>query len=37
MKALKADPSSLADWLFGVKTIDGKNGLAAVRAALGLS
>lgn len=37
MKALKADSSSLSDWLSGVETIDGKNGLAAVRVALGLS
>jgi len=37
MKALKADSSSHSEWLSGVETIDGKNGLAAVRAALGLS
>ena len=37
IKALKADPSSLSDWLSGVKTIEGKDGLAAVRAGLGLS
>jgi len=37
IKALKADPSSLSDWLSGVKTIEGQDGLAAVRAGLGLS
>jgi glycine betaine/proline transport system substrate-binding protein len=33
---LKANPGVLADWLKGVTTYDGKDGLAAVRASLGL-
>ncbi len=33
---LKAHPDTLKGWLKGVKTRDGKNGLAAVRASLGL-
>jgi glycine betaine/proline transport system substrate-binding protein len=33
---LKANPAVLGDWLKGVTTVDGKDGLAAVRASLGL-
>lgn len=33
---LKANPGALGGWLDGVTTIDGGNGLAAVKAALGL-
>jgi len=33
---LKANPGVLADWLKGVTTYDGKDGLAAVRTSLGL-
>jgi glycine betaine/proline transport system substrate-binding protein len=33
---LKANPGVLGDWLKGVTTYDGKDGLAAVRASLGL-
>ncbi|HHI81715.1 MAG TPA: glycine/betaine ABC transporter substrate-binding protein, partial [Rhizobiales bacterium] len=33
---LKKHPDVLAKWLAGVTTIDGKDGLAAVRASLGL-
>jgi glycine betaine/proline transport system substrate-binding protein len=33
---LKANPAVLGGWLKGVTTVDGKDGLAAVRAALGL-
>lgn len=33
---LKANPASLDVWLKGVKTLDGGNGLAAVKSALGL-
>ena len=33
---LKANPDQLAGWLDGVTTMDGKDGLAAVRGALGL-
>ena len=33
---LKANPGSLDAWLAGVETIDGKNGLGAVRASLGI-
>ena len=33
---LKANPGQLAAWLDGVTTFDGKDGLGAVRAALGL-
>jgi len=36
-KALKADPGVLAAWLNGVKTKDGKDGLAAVRSKLGVN
>ena len=36
MKALKADPSVLTAWLKQVKTVDGKDGLKAVKAALGM-
>jgi glycine betaine/proline transport system substrate-binding protein len=35
-KVLKADPSVLSAWLAGVTTIDGKDGLAAVKQSLGL-
>ncbi len=35
-RMLTQDPSPLADWLDGVTTIDGGDGLAAVRAHLGL-
>ncbi len=35
-KVLKANPQLLAPWLAGVTTIDGKDGLAAVKAELGL-
>ena len=33
---LKANPDQLAGWLEGITTVDGKDGLAAVRGALGL-
>ena len=33
---LKANPAVLTGWLAGVSTVDGKDGLAAVRASLGL-
>jgi glycine betaine/proline transport system substrate-binding protein len=35
-KVLKANPQLLDPWLAGVTTIDGKDGLAAVKAELGL-
>lgn len=35
-KVLKANPQLLGPWLAGVTTIDGKDGLAAVKAELGL-
>ena len=35
-KVLKANPQLLGPWLTGVTTIDGKDGLAAVKAELGL-
>ncbi|MBC8129674.1 MAG: choline ABC transporter substrate-binding protein [Rhizobiaceae bacterium] len=34
---LKANPGALDTWLSGVKTLDGQDGLAAVKAALGVS
>lgn len=34
---LKANPGALESWLAGVKTLDGKDGLPAVKAALGVS
>jgi len=36
IKALKADPSVLSDWLKDVTTKDGQNGMTAVKAKLGL-
>ena len=33
---LKANPGILDTWLAGVKTLDGQDGLPAVKAALGL-
>jgi glycine betaine/proline transport system substrate-binding protein len=35
-KVLRANPQLLTPWLAGVTTIDGKDGLAAVKAELGL-
>lgn len=35
-RMLTGDPSPLADWLDGVTTIDGEEGLPAVRTHLGL-
>lgn len=35
-KAIAAEPARLDAWLQGVKTVDGQDGLAAVKAALGL-
>ena len=33
---VKANPDKLAAWLDGVTTFDGKDGLAAVKASLGM-